>query len=85
MLTLKRAIAGAKFGATRDSRVAYEIPAIVQAATEQGSVLPSSKRIAAAMRDLGFEEMGGTKFSRYACPLSVLLPIIAEATEGLSK
>lgn len=84
MITLKRVIAGSKFGATRDRRIAYELSALTQAAKEQGVVLPSAKRVGSAMRELGFVEFGGTRCARYVARLSVLLPIISEVMQELN-
>ncbi len=72
---LKLVICLAKPGATRDGRRFLTYQMLKDSAAKINVDLAGAKRVFAAMRELGFEEIQGGPVSRYAIELEALIKI----------
>ena len=74
---LRLVISCSKPGATHDGRIAFTYRTLKDSAANIGVELASAKRVFAAMRELGFEELkGGSGGARYVIELRALIAIV---------
>ena len=83
---LRLVISCAKPGSTHDGRLTFTYQTLKDSAETIGVELAGAKRVFAAMRELGFEEVRGAPVSRYAIDLRKLIMImIPVAQEVLAQ